>query len=138
MAEESAKKPKRRLRPAANTETVRERAERGQKGADKPKRTSKVRTLFKPLRPLAKPLSPVGRLCKKIGATKFGKVAGKILWPPYFRGAWAELRQVTWPNFRESIRLTSAVLIFAVIFGLIITATDYGLDKLFKKVLLKQ
>jgi preprotein translocase SecE subunit len=56
--------------------------------------------------------------------------------PKYFREAWAEVKQVTWPNRRESLKLTSAVLIFTIVFGLIITITDYGLDKIFRKVLL--
>ena len=56
--------------------------------------------------------------------------------PKYFREAWAEVKLVTWPTRRESLKLTGAVVIFTVVFGLIITITDYGLDKIFRKVLL--
>jgi len=47
------------------------------------------------------------------------------------------LRQVTWPNRKESRQLTLAVILFAVIFGAMVTVLDYGLDKVFKQVLLK-
>ncbi|MCA9318876.1 preprotein translocase subunit SecE [Candidatus Saccharibacteria bacterium] len=51
--------------------------------------------------------------------------------------SWKELRQVTWPTFKESRRLTSAVIIFSIMFGLLIALTDFLLDKLFKQFLLK-
>lgn len=60
----------------------------------------------------------------------------RSLIPKYFRESWAEVKQVTWPNRKESLKLTSAVIIFTVVFGLLITITDYGLDKLFRKVLI--
>jgi preprotein translocase SecE subunit len=66
-----------------------------------------------------------------------GRWIGLILWPPYFRNSARELMLVTWPNFRQTWRLTFAVLSFAAVFGLLIAGVDYGLDKLFKEVLLK-
>ena len=57
--------------------------------------------------------------------------------PSYFRNAWQEVRQVQWPNRKETAKLTVAVFVFAALFGVIIAVTDYGLDKLFRKVLLK-
>ncbi len=137
MADEP-KKSKRRLRPAAS-ETVRQRTVRVQNDADKPNRAHKARNkLAKPMGPLAKPLRPVGKAVKKASGTKPVRILSLVVWPPYLRNAWHELLQVKWPNFKESVRLTSAVLIFAVIFGLLIAVTDYGLDKVFKKVILKQ
>ena len=64
-------------------------------------------------------------------------IIGLILWPRYFRGAWSELRLVIWPSNRETRKLTSAVIVFAFVFGAIISITDYGLDKVFKKFILK-
>jgi preprotein translocase subunit SecE len=61
-----------------------------------------------------------------------------VIVPRYFRNSWAELRRVTWPGRKETRQLTSAVLVFAVIFGILIATVDYGLDKVFKKVILKQ
>jgi preprotein translocase SecE subunit len=66
-----------------------------------------------------------------------GRWIGLILWPPYFRNSARELMLVTWPSFRQTWRLTFAVLSFAAVFGLLIAGVDYGLDKLFKEVLLK-
>lgn len=58
--------------------------------------------------------------------------------PTYFVNSWREVRQVTWPNRRETWRLTMAVFIFAVVFGALIAGVDKVLDLLFKKVILKQ
>jgi preprotein translocase SecE subunit len=121
VADES--KPKRRLKRAKPAETVRERAAQSSKSAEKKsKQTKKSRKAFAPLR-------AVGRFLRKIS---------RFVIPPYFRNSWRELRQVAWPSRRESIRLTGAVIIFAVIFGVIVAIADYGLDKVFKKVILKQ
>lgn len=57
--------------------------------------------------------------------------------PKYFIESWAEVKKVTWPNRKETWQLTFAVFMFAGIFGLLITVVDYGLDKVFKAVLLK-
>lgn len=60
------------------------------------------------------------------------------LMPSYFVNSWREVRQVTWPSRRETWRLTLAVFIFAVVFGILIAGVDKGLDLLFKKLILKQ
>ncbi len=62
---------------------------------------------------------------------------GRILGLGFIRSSWRELRLVTWPTRREGRRLTTAVIIFSVAFGALIAIVDYGLDKLFKQVLLK-
>ncbi|QQS70139.1 preprotein translocase subunit SecE [Candidatus Saccharibacteria bacterium] len=55
----------------------------------------------------------------------------------YIRASWKELRGVTWPTFRDSVRLTTAVIIFSILFGLMIAVVDYGLDKVFKELFVK-
>jgi len=87
---------------------------------------------------------PFGRLFKKLAKFRpvrwLGKLLsliGRILWPRYFRNSWRELRQVNWPNWRQSRQLTFAVLLFALVFGAVIAGVDYGLDKLFRHILLK-
>jgi len=55
--------------------------------------------------------------------------------PSFFSEAWVELRQVVWPSRRETWKLTLAVFVFAIIFGLLVAITDYGLDKVFKRIL---
>ena len=125
-------KPKRRLRTAP--ETVRERAERVQEAAEKPKRKHRPSKIFA----IFAPLKPIGQALQKFGRWKPAHILGLILLPRYVRNSWRELRHVTWPNRRESLRLTSAVIIFATIFGILIAIVDFGLDKVFKKVILKQ
>jgi preprotein translocase SecE subunit len=44
---------------------------------------------------------------------------------------------VEWPNGKQTRALTAAVILFSVVFGVIVAAFDYGLDKLFKEVIIK-
>jgi preprotein translocase SecE subunit len=138
MAEKQTGKPKSK-RLVRNPETFRERAVKASNNTDKPKRRTRALSgVSKIARPVAR---PVGQLAK-LGPFKLvGKILrfiGKIIIPAYFRNSWKELRQVTWPTKRVSLRLTFAVLIFAIVFGAIIAVVDFGLDKLFKEILLKK
>jgi preprotein translocase SecE subunit len=47
------------------------------------------------------------------------------------------MKLVTWPGRNETKRLTTAVFIFAVIFGAVAAIVDKGLDEIFKKTVLK-
>ncbi len=131
MAAEQSSKPKRRM--VKKAESVHQAAEKQQQTA-KPEKRGVFRLVLKYI---AAPFRFIGRPLKKLGRFKFFRVIGLILVPPYFRNSWKELRQVTWPNRRETWQLTMAVMIFAIIFGVMIALVDYGLDKLFKQVLLK-
>jgi preprotein translocase SecE subunit len=115
-------------------QTVREKAENSQKKTDKPKKAGVIGLTG---RFIAAPFRLIGRPIAKLGRFKVFRVIGRILWPTYFRNSFKELKQVTWPDRRQSWQLTSAVIIFAVIFGVMISIVDYGLDKVFKQVLLK-
>lgn len=133
MAE--ADKPKRRIR---KVETVRQRAEK----VKAPKKVRRVRQAATSATGGFKKVSSAGKRefhPIKLPDNKVGRFFGKSrgLMPKFFREAWAELKQVTWPNRRETIRATAAVLIFAIVFGVLIAATDYGLEKFFRNVLLK-
>lgn len=120
-------------RRVKNPETFRERAAKAG-DTPKPARVSNWQAFSGGLRwPLARLFRPL----RQLGATKPLRLVGKILVPAYFRNSWRELKLVTWPSWRESRRLTFAVLVFAVIFGAAIAIVDYGLDKLFKDILLK-
>ncbi len=135
MAEEPTKDKKRRLRQAV---TMRERAERSAVQNSKPKR---IRTITK--RAIA-PLRLAGRGVARAGKFRIWKpfrkpvrLIGKLIFPKYFRNSFRELRLVTWPSGKQTRQLTGAVIAFSVIFGLFVAAFDYGLDKLFKQVILK-
>ena len=127
MAEESPKTKRRRLRAAPVT--MRERAERA--SAQSGNKQHKIRTF---VRSFSGRISSL-KLWKPLRfASRF---VAHFLIPPYLRNSWAEVRQVTWPNRKQTRQLTTAVILFSVVFGLIVAVFDYGLDKLFKQVILK-
>ena len=124
-------KPKRRM--VKKAETVREKAEK----SALPKPEKKTGVIRLTLRYIGAPFRWIGRQLAKLGRFRVLRFIGKILWPPYFRSSWKELRQVTWPTRRETWHLTVAVIIFSIIFGVLIAIVDYGLDKLFKQLIIK-
>jgi preprotein translocase SecE subunit len=129
---------------AEKKQTVRERTQASDK---QPKERRAKRTV----RVAAKPLTTAGRGVKKVAKpfsfllwpfktrpVRFiGRILATVLFINYFRSSWQELRQVSWPNRRETVRLTIAVFIFAIVFGLAVALVDFGLDKIFHKILLK-
>jgi preprotein translocase subunit SecE len=137
MAEPEPDK-KRRVK---NPETFRERAVKATEASDKPTKKGLIRSAGAQA---VKPLAPVGRLLLQIfkwkPLVKVGRILrriGKFIFPSYFRESWEQLRQVTWPTWVQSRQLTFAVLVFAVVFGAAIAVVDYGLDKLFRHLILK-
>jgi preprotein translocase SecE subunit len=135
MAEEPQLKSKRRVR---NPDTFRERAQKAAITNEKPNKFSIIKhQLAQPFRLIAGVFmrSIVGKALKKV----FGWIAKafNFITRSYFSNSLKELKLVTWPSFTQSRQLTSAVLIFAVIFGASVALVDLGLDKLFKGILLK-
>ncbi len=89
-----------------------------------------LRKIFRPFRFVLRPF--------KTRPMRFiGRILGKIFLVNYFRSSWQEIKLVTWPGRRETTQLTIAVFVFAITFGVFIAVVDFGLDKLFKQVLLK-
>lgn len=86
----------------------------------KPKSEKQSKPRFRFIRSLVRPFTLLGRL----------------LAPGFIRRSFSELKLVTWPSWHQSLRLTRAVLIFAIIFGLTIAGLDYVLDKIFRKLIL--
>ena len=104
------------------------------------------RGFFWPVRMLGKglawishrpPLKQIGHGFRWFFHLKPIRFIGRILGFNYIRSSWSELKFVTWPTRREGRRLTTAVIIFSVIFGALIALVDFGLDKLFKELFLK-
>ena len=126
MANQSVKK-----RQVKNPETFRERALKVSESEDKPVKISRLKVF------LVRVFGPAGKILRKLSNFKPIKLIGKIIFPSYFRSSWRELKQVTWPSWRQSRQLTFAVLLFAFIFGALIAVVDFGLDKLFRNILLK-
>jgi len=130
--EESNNSVKRRLK--TNTETVRERSAKHQlKAAEPPKPNLFSSFWFGFTWPLRKLFGYIA----KLNRFRVFRVIGRILYPTYFRTSVKELKLVTWPNRRTSWRLTYAVIVFSVIFGIIVAIVDFVLDKLFKELIIK-
>lgn len=53
----------------------------------------------------------------------------------YFVGSWRELRQVRWPNRKQTWALTLAVILFSLLLGVLIFLLDAGFTLLFKNVI---
>jgi len=83
------------------------------------------------------PLKQIGHGIRWFFRLRIIRFFGRILGLGFLHGSWQELKQVTWPTRRESIRLTYAVISFSVIFATVLAGVDYGLDKIFKHLLLK-
>ena len=62
---------------------------------------------------------------------------GRILWPRYFRNSFREIRQVTWPSRKDTWKMTFAVIIFAIVFGAFAHLSDYGFDKIIKRIVFR-
>ncbi len=130
--------------PVKKAESFREQSAKKRDEAKQPRRLKQASsTVKKPVNAarklVAAILKPLGFLLIpfKTRPVRFvGRVLSKVLFISYLRGSWQELRSVDWPNFRLTVKLTIAVVIFALVFSLMITSVDYGLDKLFRKVIL--
>lgn len=137
MADEQPAQSKKGKRRVKNPETFREKALKATQESQKPDKTAKLKAGS------AKAVTPLKRSARKVSEAKAlkplhkpARIFGKVLVPQYFRDSWAELKLVTWPNWTLSRKLTTAVLIFAVIFGLTIAGVDWVLDKVFREILL--
>lgn len=137
-----AEAPKRAKRRVKNPETFREKSLKATVANDKPGVRSRIKSRSGKLtNPIWKPIKSSFSRLNKIQPFKFifklFRWVGLVIAPKYIRTSWVELKQVTWPNRLKSRQLTSAVLIFALVFGTTVAIVDYGLDKLFRHILLK-
>ncbi len=125
-------------RQLKRSETVRERSQKVQSKPDKSRR------LHATTKKISRPFKTAAHVGRKeyylpIPENRVGRFLNKRrhFIPLYFRQSWRELRQVTWPGRKETWKLTLAVISFAIIFGVLVAIVDFGLDKLFRKVILK-
>jgi preprotein translocase SecE subunit len=125
-----------KVRKVKNPETFRERALKTQE----PKISNKTRAnslLSSALKPLRTSFNKIGKIKALKPIFKVLNKIGKVIFPSYFRNSFKELKQVTWPSVSNGIKLTWAVIVFAIVFGLSISALDWGLTKVFKNILLR-
>lgn len=107
-------------------ETVRERAERAINEASKPSKQT--------IEP-----SDVGptKSKRRFGRSKKEKKSRRFhIIPSYFRNSVSELKKVSWPNRRDTVKLTTAVIIFSITFSALVSGVDYVFSIIFKKVFL--
>jgi preprotein translocase subunit SecE len=135
-------KPKRRLRGAPpSTETIRERnvrlSAKQEVAAQKQDTAGRSNAFSAFWSGFTWPLRKLGRAIAKLERFRIFRIIGRILFPRYLRNSWKELRLVTWPDRRTSWRLTYAVIVFSILFGVIIYGVDTVLDKLFKEFIIK-
>jgi preprotein translocase SecE subunit len=139
MADDQEKdSPKRMLKK--RPESFRERAEKAQTKTDKPRRLRIRKTATSIGKPVKKAAEIGGKeYYLPMPDNRVGRFMNKRRrWiPAYFRNSWKELRLVEWPDRKSTAKLTLAVFIFALVFGTLVAFADYGLDKLFRKVILK-
>ena len=130
MIAKPVKKPRIRKAPV----TLREQAQQAQAKAEESK-SNKTDRLRRGAKSLRIPSNPVSRALGKI----LRPVIRFLGWlvPKYFVNSWREVRLATWPSRQETWRLTTAVFIFAIVFGSLVAGVDKVLDIIFKKVVLK-
>lgn len=135
---EQVNKSNRRKRP----QTVRERVAAQQPAAEaaQPKKAGLLKRFFlligRTISRLARPFKFLLAPFKTRPVRFIGRILAKIFFINYFISSWKELRKVSWPNRKETIKLTLAVFAFAIVFGAVIALVDFGLDKVFRKILL--
>ncbi len=119
--------------------TMREKVEDSQ--IEKPSKSRKIKQTAGKVK---KPFTSAKSIAKKeyyipMPDNKAGKFLNKkrSFIPKYFKESWRELKMVQWPNRKETTKSTIAVIVFAVVFGLLITVVDFGLDKIFRELLLR-
>ncbi len=142
MAKESSVPKKRQIK---KPQTVRERAKSKKPASAQPRRIRRASSAAgKPFKQIGKyaanavrPFSFLLIPFRTKPARLVGRVIASVLLLKFIRGSFAELRQVTWPDRKETAKLTIAVFMFAIFFGVLISVVDYGLDRLFKDVILK-
>lgn len=136
MAEPAKRKP--RIR---KTETVRERNQRAATKRDVKANKQPKGRLRKLLGAIARPLRTPAKIISWPFRTRpmrfIGRILGRIFWPKYFRNSWQELRLVTWPSRSETWKLTFAVIIFAVLFGLAAAGMDWVFDKVIQRIVFR-
>ncbi len=124
---EKAKKPKTSLR---------QRNLKAAEAKDKPRRIRKAASsAAKPVGKVRSALKTEYHVLPRKENPGFFSKSRKAT-PSYFVNAVAELKQVSWPGRKETWKLVFAVFVFAISIGIFIAILDFGLEKLFREVIL--
>lgn len=55
----------------------------------------------------------------------------------FFKDVYSEMQKVVWPSRKQTLFYTIQVIVFCVLVAAILGAADYGLLKLFEKIVIK-
>jgi preprotein translocase subunit SecE len=133
----SAASTKKKRRVVKNPETFRERANKAAAADSQPKSAARIKQAgSRATGPVSRRISQAYNAKPLAPLRKVLRIIGKVIFPKYFRQSWQELKLVTWPGWKDGRRLTFAVLVFAIVFGLAIAGVDWVLNKVFERLLL--
>lgn len=95
-----------------------------------------MKKFFKKLKSLNKEvnLPVVNENNKKM--PKFLVKKRKVRLPKYFIDSWKEIKKVTWPSRKESLKLTLAVAIFTLVFTIVTVIADYLFSEIVERIIL--
>ncbi len=103
------------------------------KKSSKPASSAKVKSKADAKSAKAKSSKPTSAKATKKTSKKATKSAekprSKII--GYFVGSWHELKQVRWPNRRNTWSMTGALILFTAFFVTLILLIDYGFKSVF-------
>ena len=122
----------------AKKDTIRARAQKSASTKPKKRRIrSAAGSAGRPLKRVLRSASTEYHLIPQAESGIFGFFTkSRSLFPRYVINSWKELRKVSWPNRVTTWKLVLAVFLFATVFGVTIALVDYGLEKVFKQILL--
>lgn len=116
--------------------TLRERNLKAAENKDRPKRIRKAaENAVKPVGKARRALKTEFHIIPQKENPGFFTKSRKAT-PSYFTKSLSELQYVTWPGRKETWKLVFAVFVFAIIMGVFIAILDFGLEKLFREVIL--
>jgi len=55
----------------------------------------------------------------------------------FFREVGLQMRRITWPTFKESLKYTIIIIIFSILTAVFLGGVDFGLTTLLNKFILK-
>ncbi len=127
---------KRRNDDKPKSTSLRERNKRAAEAKDKPKRIRKAAsTAVKPVGKVRSALRTEYHVFPQKENPGFFSKSRRFL-PKYFYDSYQELKKVTWPGRKETWKLVFAVFVFSLILGGFIALLDFGLEKLFRNIIL--
>lgn len=70
----------------------------------------------------------------KASSGKKLNIKRRIRAPKYFRESWKEVKKVTWPNRKDALKLSGAVIVFTIVFAIFTSLVDFGFSQLVERM----